>query len=45
MPISKHYAGSGKKVARSMKRTYGKQWKRVFYATEQKQKQKKAVKR
>jgi len=45
MPVSKHFAGHGKKVARSMKRTYGKNWKRVFYATENKQKQKKALKR
>ena len=45
MPLSEHYQGEGKKVARSMKRRYGKDWKRVFYATENKQKRKKSLKR
>ena len=34
MPISKYYSGSGKKVMRAMKKTYGaKKAKRIFYAT------------
>ena len=41
MPLDKHYRGRGKKVARSMKKRYGKDWKRVFYATEAKQKNRK----
>lgn len=45
MPISAHYRGKGKKVARSMKKTYGRDWKKVFYATEAKAKKKKALKR
>ena len=47
MPVSEHYEGHGDKVARSMKRTYGKNWKRVFYATENKRKgkRKKSLKR
>ena len=45
MPLSKHYRGHGKKVAKSMKRTYGKNWKKVFYATEAKREKKKARKR
>jgi len=45
MPVTKHYKGHGEKVARSMKRRYGKDWKRVFYATENKQKKRKALKR
>jgi hypothetical protein len=47
MPLSEHYKGDGEKVARSMKRRYGKRWKQVFYATENKQKKRKrkAVKR
>jgi hypothetical protein len=45
MPISRHYRGKGRKVAKSMKRTYGKDWKRVFYATENKEKKKRALKR
>lgn len=38
MPLSKHYKGSGEKVAKNMKEEYGSDWKRVFYATENKQK-------
>lgn len=34
MPLSKHYGGSGEKVAASMKKRYGSRWKEVFYATE-----------
>jgi hypothetical protein len=45
MPLSRHYKGNGEKVARSMKRRYGKDWKRVFYATERKQEKKKSLKR
>jgi len=41
MPVSAHYNGHGKKVARSMKRRYGRDWKRVFYATENAQKNRK----
>ena len=40
MPLSAHYHGSGEKVASSMKKTYGKDWERVFYATENARKQK-----
>ena len=44
MPISKYYSGSGKKVMRSMKKTYGaKKGKRVFYATANKAAAKKLV--
>ena len=40
MPISKHYGGSGEKVMSSMKKQYGEEkGERVFYATENKQKQ------
>jgi len=45
MPISKHYKGHGKKVARSMKKRYGKSWKRVFYATENAQKNRKKARK
>lgn len=39
MPISKHYAGNGEKVLRAMQKTYDATTaKRVFYATEQRQK-------
>ena len=38
MPLSKHYKGKGELVARNMKKQYGSDWKRVFYATENKQK-------
>lgn len=34
MPLSKHYGGSGEKVAASMKKEYGSDWERIFYATE-----------
>lgn len=42
MPIDKHYGGSGRKVMRSMRKTYGdtETAKRVFYATENKRKKK-----
>lgn len=34
MPISKYFKGDGKKVMKSMKKTYGsKEGKKVFYAT------------
>jgi hypothetical protein len=34
MPISKYYSGSGRKVMRSMRKTYGaKKAKKIFYAT------------
>lgn len=36
MPISNHFEGVGNKVARSMRKLYGKDWKKVFYATENK---------
>ena len=45
MPLSDHYKGEGEDVARSMKRRYGKRWKKVFYGTEAKQKKKKRLKR
>ena len=38
MPLSKHFEGSGLKVARRMRKLYGKDWKRIFYATEKKYK-------
>ncbi len=40
MPLSKHYGGHGEKVMKSMMKTYKskKTAKRVFYATENKQK-------
>ena len=40
MPLSKHYKGHGKEVMASMRKTYGddETAKRVFYATENKQK-------
>jgi hypothetical protein len=45
MPLKRHYKGEGDKVARSMKQRYGKDWERVFYATENKQKRKAKQKR
>jgi hypothetical protein len=42
MPIAEHYKGEGSKVMKSMKERYGAEdGKRVFYATENKQKSKK----
>jgi hypothetical protein len=42
MPVSEYYKGSGRKVMTSMKKKYGaKKGKEVFYATANKQKQKK----
>ncbi len=42
MPISKYFKGSGKKVLKKMKKTYGaKKGKSVFYATVNKMKSKK----
>lgn len=41
MPISKHYKGKGEKVMKAMVKEYGeKKGKQVFYATENKQKNK-----
>jgi hypothetical protein len=40
MPISKYYSGHGAEVMRDMKKRYGKQAERVFYATANKDKQK-----
>jgi len=40
MPIAAYYRGHGKQVAEQMKKRYGKRWKRVFYATANKTKQK-----
>lgn len=47
MPINKHYAGHGDEVMSSMKRTYGdsEKAKRVFYATENKNKKKSSAKK
>lgn len=39
MPISKYFEGHGSKVARKMRKLYGKDWKRIFYATEKKYKE------
>jgi hypothetical protein len=36
MPLSKHYDGKGEEVMASMRRTYGDDAERVFYATENK---------
>lgn len=36
MPISKHYKGHGASVAKTMKKEYGANWKKYFYATEKK---------
>lgn len=33
MPISKYYKGDGKNVMNNMKKVYGKDAKKVFYAT------------
>jgi hypothetical protein len=39
MPINKYYKGHGDKVAASMKKTYGaRDWKKIFYATANKNK-------
>lgn len=38
MPLSKHFGGHGREVMSSMKKTYGKNAERVFYATENKMK-------
>lgn len=38
MPISKHYGGHGEEVMRSMRKQYGPKAERIFYATENKQK-------
>jgi hypothetical protein len=38
MPVSKHYKGHGDEVMASMKKTYGDDAERVFYATENKRK-------
>ena len=43
MPLSKHYGGKGEKVARDMKKRYGKNWEEVFYATENKRKKNKGM--
>jgi hypothetical protein len=45
MPLDKHYKGKGRKVAKSMMKTYGRDWKKVFYATENKRAKKRARKR
>jgi len=42
MPISAYFKGSGDKVLASMRKEYGKDAERVFYATAQKQGQKPA---
>lgn len=42
MPLDKYFGGHGEKVMRSMKEQYGSEkGKKVFYATENKRKQKK----
>lgn len=33
MPLNKYYKGDGNKVMKSMTKTYGKNAKKVFYAT------------
>lgn len=33
MPIGKYFKGDGETVAADMQKRYGKDWKRVFYAT------------
>lgn len=44
MPIGEYYGGHGKKVMRSMKKTYGaKKGKSVFYANAHKRKKSKGV--
>jgi len=44
MPLHSYYGGSGKKVMRKMKKTYGaKKGKRVFYATANKRRKDKGV--
>lgn len=34
MPLSRHFSGHGEEVMSSMRKTYGKDAKSVFYATE-----------
>jgi hypothetical protein len=38
VPILDHFKGKGLKVAASMRKKYGKRWKNVFYAVENKRK-------
>lgn len=38
MPLNQYYGGHGAAVMKSMQQTYGKDAKRVFYATANKQK-------
>lgn len=33
MPYSEYFKGKGDKVAKSMQKKYGADWKRVFYST------------
>lgn len=40
MPLNKHFDGHGEEVMASMKKTYGDDAKKVFYATENKRKSK-----
>ena len=44
MPISKYYGGHGEEVKKAMQKEYGKDWERVFYATENKMKKSKSDK-
>ena len=37
-PISRHYSGHGSSVERKMRKLYGRDWKKVFYATEARRK-------
>lgn len=43
-PLSKHYGGKGAKVAKTMKKEYGSDWKKYFYGHENNLK-KKSIKR
>lgn len=46
MPLSKHFSGHGSEVMKSMEKTYGPdKAERVFYATENSQKNKRKAKR
>ena len=46
MPLNKHFDGHGEEVLASMKKTYGEEKaKSVFYATDNKRKNKKAGRR
>jgi hypothetical protein len=46
MPVSKYYSGHGRKVMANMKREYGdKKGEQVFYATVNKRKKKRKVRR